>query len=398
MTDHENMNESTPAPRAGGASRRSWAVRLALPTAAAAVFAGSVLAGGIAGADPTDTAAPTTTSGAATTTTSAPTATTDPSGQPATTTPGVPTTTPGINVPPIEIPGGAWTAPSVTAQPYSSVSATARRGKDGTLRVKKISALDSDDKKLLPGAIFEIRRAAGSGTETIAPYTGVNGSTTASSGTGSGSGGYIVVARFETLERESNIILPEGKYTLVEVKAPKGYAAVEPAEVNVVAERVTSITVADPKAPIVDINKYSEHDGQFLKDAEFKVQRCGGTGTSSSASTSTAAPSSTTVTSSGTTKVVAAGCSDAKDVATFTTKGEVTTLVLDPGSYQIVETKAPKGYVKLTAPVQVSVRGGDHKVVNITNAVDKGTPEGQATAAKPVPRGVIASVPSGPTG
>ncbi|MCZ9635051.1 SpaA isopeptide-forming pilin-related protein [Rhodococcus sp. BH5] len=225
------------------------------------------------------------------------------------------------------------TAPSTTTpNTTTTANATPSRGPNGTLSVRKVAAGEKTD-AALEGAQFEVRDGSGK-----------------------------VIEKFTTTRRASSIVLAEGSYELVETKAPKGYAVSEkPTSVDIVAERTTTVEVANALNPIIDVNKYSSVDGEYLAGAKFRLLKGGET------------------------------------VTEWTSKDEVTSLIVDPGEYEIVEVEAPAGYVKLDKPQKVVVAGGDHKALNITNAPDVSTPEGQAEADKPAPRKPIASIPSGPT-
>lgn len=246
-------------------------------------------------------------------------------GEKTSTTTTAPTTTPAA-------PTTTTTAPSTTTPNTTAPGTTPSRGPNGTLSVRKVAAGEKTD-AALEGAEFEVRDGSGK-----------------------------VIEKFTTTRRASSIVLAEGSYELVETKAPKGYAVSEkPTSVDIVAERTTTVEVANALNPIIDVNKYSTVDGEYLAGAKFRLLR------------------------------------DGETVTEWTSKDEVTSLIVDPGEYEIVEIEAPAGYVKLDKPQKVVVAGGDHKALNITNAPDVSTPEGQAEADKPAPRKPIASIPSGPT-
>lgn len=365
---------------------------LAVAASAMAVMIGGATAAGTGGlgsawADPSDTAVPTTTAPA---TTAPPTGTTSSVPTTGVTTPGTTgATTP--NVPGIDIPAGPFTPPSVADQTFASAPPTARRGKDGTLRLLKIDAADKE-KKPLPGAVFEVRKLESSAS--IAPLTGVATAST-SSGSSSDSSSKVVVQRFETTARQNSIILPEGEYELAEVKAPKGFAVVDPVRVSIVAERVTAVTVADGKAPVLNVNKLDAASGAFLPGAKLEIRQ----GSSSSGSTLTATSSaSATAAAGGQATVIDAptsgatvGSSDGV-LQTWVSKAETTSLILNPGTYTIREVTPPPGYSGLAAPVTVTVKAGDVKTLNITNSKSQAGPAGTPA------RRVIGSIPSGRTG
>ncbi|MDH6284337.1 SpaA isopeptide-forming pilin-related protein [Prescottella agglutinans] len=172
-----------------------------------------------------------------------------------------------------------------------------------------------------------------------------------------------LVETFTTTRRANSIALAEGSYEIVETKAPQGYAVADkPTSVDIVAERTTAVEIANDVNPMIDIHKYGSSDGKYLPGARFQLVK------------------------------------DGKTVTEWTSKNEVTTLVVDPGTYEIVEVEAPAGYVRMDQPQKVTVAPGDHKTVNLTNKPDTGTPAGKAAANKTSVRMTISSIPSGPTG
>lgn len=140
--------------------------------------------------------------------------------------------------------------------------------------------------------------------------------------------------------------LAPGKYTFVEVKAPKGYiintdpvpfeipadAKGEPKQIK--ANKGKDFINYQGSAKLTKTNE----DGKALADAVFKLQTSDG-------------------------KEVQ------KDLKT-NTKGEITVDQLSPGKYQFVETKAPAGYIINTEPVKFEISTeakGEPKVVTASD-------------------------------
>ncbi|MFJ8318489.1 SpaA isopeptide-forming pilin-related protein, partial [Bacillus tropicus] len=136
--------------------------------------------------------------------------------------------------------------------------------------------------------------------------------------------------------------LVPGKYTLEETKAPEGYKAVEvTVEVNVVANEVVKQEVTNEKVTgqfeIVKVD--AEDKAKVLSDAEFEVYK------------------------------------DGKKVETLRTDktGKVISQKLEPGTYTLKETKAPKGYKLLKEEIEVVVEANKVVQVQVENAKELGS-------------------------
>ncbi len=135
--------------------------------------------------------------------------------------------------------------------------------------------------------------------------------------------------------------LVPGKYTLEETKAPKGYKVVNATvEVNVVANEVAKQEVLNEKEvgqfEIVKVDANDET--KLLADAEFDVYK-------------------------GTKKV--------ETLKTDNT-GKVISTKLEPGTYTLKETKAPKGYKLLGNEIEVNVEANKVVQVKVENAKELG--------------------------
>ena len=115
-----------------------------------------------------------------------------------------------------------------------------------------------------------------------------------------------------------------GKYTLVEKSAPDGYIKVdEPLEVEVTTNSTKQVTFKNKKIGkgAIEVMKVDQYD-QPVEGAKFNLLDMNG-------------------------NVIYEGTSDVNGVVKFDN--------LEEGTYQLVETEAPKGYLRYNKPVEVKV-------------------------------------------
>ncbi|PFR30652.1 hypothetical protein COK19_04685 [Bacillus cereus] len=184
----------------------------------------------------------------------------------------------------------------------------------GALQIVKTD--DKDQKKHLAGAVFTLKDAEGNVVK--------EGITTDESGTVKVEG------------------LVPGAYTLEETKAPEGYELPKQAiNVTVDGEKVTEVKVTNSKSlGQFEIVKVDANDKEkLLSDAEFKVSK------------------------------------DGKQVDTLKTDetGKVISTKLEPGTYTLKETKAPKGYKLLGNEIEVVVKANEVVQIQVENAKELGS-------------------------
>ncbi|WP_214468403.1 SpaA isopeptide-forming pilin-related protein [Microbacterium flavescens] len=181
-----------------------------------------------------------------------------------------------------------------------------------TLTIVKTDALDPS--KVLPGAEFTISPNPATGT----------GST---SGTTNAQGQIVFSGNVEP-----------GQYTITETKAPVGYLLdTTPKQVTVGAAESKTVTFADPLGSA----SWVKHDGAgaLLGGATFRVTATNGAAAAAPWNLHTAP---ITVVDNG-----------ARD--TDPTAGEITVAGLPTGTYSVVETAAPAGYVLDPSPQSFTV-------------------------------------------
>ncbi len=174
----------------------------------------------------------------------------------------------------------------------------------------KLIKYNTDETKILGGAVFEVRNSSGKVVDTIK----------------SSSKGYVY-----------SKALPLGKYTIKEIKAPEGYALngytwTRTLKSNGVDEVVYSypITAHDRKVMgKIKLIKYNSDETEILAGAEFEVKNSEG-------------------------KVV--------DTIVTTSKGYSYSKLLPLGIYIVKEIKAPDGYVN---------SGANHEMFLESNGVDE---------------------------
>ena len=194
--------------------------------------------------------------------------------------------------------------------------------KKGGLLIRKF---DADNKELLAGATFKIERPDG----TVV---------------GTSNGLY-------TTDESGAISLPElpkGTYIITEVKAPEGYALSEnPSQtIQIDNQKTYTVDFYNKKQLGVQIIKIDSQTKQPLAGAEFEIWK---TGASSSTS-------------------VAGGSPAGVLVGTYTTNNNgVINVVLEEGTYEIIETKAPEGYQIDSHKQDIVVKDGEQTSVTFTN-------------------------------
>lgn len=194
--------------------------------------------------------------------------------------------------------------------------------KKGSLLIRKF---DADTKELLAGATFEVKHSDGTMV-------------------GTGNGLY-------TTDESGTITLPElekGTYIITETKAPKGYALSDKPSQTIEIDNTKTYTVDfyNHKQLGVQIIKIDSQTKQPLQGAEFQIWH---TGASSSTS-------------------VAGGTPAGVLVGTYTTDTNgVINVVLEEGTYEIIETKAPEGYQIDSHKQDIVVKDGEQTSVTFTN-------------------------------
>ena len=188
-----------------------------------------------------------------------------------------------------------------------------------------IRKFDADSKKLLAGATFKIERPDG----TVV---------------GTSNGLY-------TTDENGTISLPElpkGTYIITETKAPEGYALSDnPSQTIQIDNQKTYTDDFYKKKQLgVQIIKIDSQTKQPLAGAEFEIWN-------------TSASSSTSVSSGNPAGVL---------VGTYTTNNNgVINVVLEEGTYEIIETKAPEGYQIDSHKQDIVVKDGEQISVTFTN-------------------------------
>ena len=194
--------------------------------------------------------------------------------------------------------------------------------KKSSLLIRKF---DADSKKLLAGATFKIERPDG----TVV---------------GTSNGLY-------TTDENGTISLPElskGTYIITETKAPEGYALSEnPSQtIQIDNQKTYTVDFYNKKQLGVQIIKIDSQTKQPLAGAEFEIWN-------------TSASSSTSVSSGSPAGVL---------VGTYTTNNNgVINVVLEEGTYEIIETKAPEGYQIDSHKQDIVVKDGEQISVTFTN-------------------------------
>ncbi len=210
--------------------------------------------------------------------------------------------------------------------------------KKGELLIRKF---DADSKELLAGATFKVERSDG---QVVGTSNGLY--TTDESG----------VIKLPTLSR--------GTYIVTEIQAPKGYALSDnPAQtIRIEDTKTHTLDFYNYKKLGVQIIKIDKDSRQPLQGAEFQIWH---TGASSSTS-------------------VAAGTPAGVLVGTYTTDvNGVINVVLDAGTYEILETKAPQGYQIDSHKQDIVVKDGEQTSVTFTNTrLPEGTLVIHKTSAK----------------
>ena len=155
-----------------------------------------------------------------------------------------------------------------------------------------------------------------------------------------------------TTDANGEILIPNlkpGSYLVTEAKAPDGYALSAGCAKTVVIGtdgKVQNLNFTNYKKLGVQIIKIDSETRQPLQGAEFQIWN---TGASSSTS-------------------VAAGTPAGVLVGTYTTDiNGVINVVLDAGTYEILETKAPKGYQTDKHKQDIVVKDGEQTSVTFTN-------------------------------
>ena len=194
--------------------------------------------------------------------------------------------------------------------------------KKGGLLIRKF---DADSKKLLAGATFKIERPDG----TVV---------------GTSNGLY-------TTDESGAISLPElakGTYIITEIKAPDGYAlSDQPSQtIQIDNQKTYTVDFYNKKQLGVQIIKLDSQTKQPLAGAEFEIWK---TGASSSTSVSGGSPAGVLV-------------------GTYTTNSNgVINVVLEEGTYEIIEKKAPEGYQIDSHKQDIVVKDGEQTSVTFTN-------------------------------
>lgn len=194
--------------------------------------------------------------------------------------------------------------------------------KKGGLLIRKF---DADSKKLLAGATFKIERPDG----TVV---------------GTSNGLY-------TTDESGAISLPElakGTYIITEIKAPDGYAlSDQPSQtIQIDNQKTYTVDFYNKKQLGVQIIKLDSQTKQPLAGAEFEIWK---TGASSSTSVSSGSPAGVLV-------------------GTYTTNSNgVINVVLEEGTYEIIEKKAPEGYQIDSHKQDIVVKDGEQTSVTFTN-------------------------------
>ena len=142
--------------------------------------------------------------------------------------------------------------------------------------------------------------------------------------------------------------LEKGTYIITETKAPNGYALSEVNSKTITIDNEGTYTVDfyNKELKGVQIIKKDSQTGLPLKGAQFQIWQTG-------ASTSTSVSSSTPA---------------GKLIGTYTTDiNGVINVVLEEGTYEILETKAPEGYQIDNNKQDIVVRDGEQTSVTFTN-------------------------------
>ena len=154
-----------------------------------------------------------------------------------------------------------------------------------------------------------------------------------------------------TTDAKGTITLPKlekGTYIITETKAPDGYALSEVNSKTITIDNEGTYTVDfyNKELKGVQIIKKDSQTGLPLKGAQFQIWQTG-------ASTSTSVSSSTPA---------------GKLIGTYTTDiNGVINVVLEEGTYEILETKAPEGYQIDNNKQDIVVRDGEQTSVTFTN-------------------------------
>lgn len=192
----------------------------------------------------------------------------------------------------------------------------------GSLLIRKF---DEKTKDPLAGATFEVKRMDGT---VVGESNGIY--TTDASGQ----------IRLTNLDK--------GTYLITETKAPDGYALSEVNSKTITIDNQKTYTVDfyNLKMKGVQIIKKDSQTGLPLAGAQFQIWQ---TGASSSTSVSSGTPAG-------------------KLIGTYTTDSNgVINVVLEEGTYEILETKAPKGYQIDNNKQDIVVRDGEQTSITFTN-------------------------------
>ncbi len=140
-------------------------------------------------------------------------------------------------------------------------------------------------------------------------------------------------------------IRPGTAVTVREEKAPSGYVLdTQPQTITVKSNEDNTLTFDNDSKGTLVIVKVDSETGAPLPGAEFKITTAGG---------ELAADQEGTVSSNG--------------IYTTDQRGEIRISGLEPDSYVVTETKAPKGHVLDSTPVTVEVTANDTPTLRIPN-------------------------------
>lgn len=202
---------------------------------------------------------------------------------------------------------------------------TFKNAPEGTLIIHKI---DSVTKKPLAGAEFKVTTSDGK----VVDHAG---------GAVSSNGVY-------TTDKNGSIQLTglqPNTYIVTETMAPSGYVLdTKPQTVVVNAADSQTLTFANPPEGTLTIHKIDSVTKKPLSGAEFKV-----------------------TTSDGKVVDQAGGAISSNGIYTTDDNGTIQITGLQPNTYIVTETKAPSGYVLITAPQTVVVNAADTQTLTFAN-------------------------------
>ena len=186
---------------------------------------------------------------------------------------------------------------------------------EGSLIIEKRDKLTNEP---LYGATFRVTTSDGS-------FVAQGGGTTSSNG-------------LYTTDRNGQIViygLQPGTYVVTEETAPDGYLLDAPSQtVEVNANDTQTLTFYDTPIGGLIITKIDEDTGERLEGAQFEIRKMNG-----------------------------------EIVGTYYTdrNGNIQLTELDSGWYEVVELKAPDGYLLDSTPQQVEVKDGETTTLELTN-------------------------------